>query len=169
MEIKARCKDWRPLHDVLMEAGARFIGQDHQVDTYFRIDRGRLKWREGEIENHLIYYRRPDREGPKRSDVQLYPVSPGASLKALLADALGILTVVDKKRRIYFIENVKFHLDEVSGLGAFVEIEAIGKEMSASPKELEAQCRHYMALLNIDPADWVDLSYSDLLLNSSFR
>ncbi len=86
-----------------------------------------------------------------------------------MADALGVLTVVDKKRRIYFIENVKFHLDEVKGLGAFVEIEALGKEMSATPKELEAQCRRYMALLNIAPADWVDHSYSDLMLNSSVR
>ena len=32
---------------------------------------------------------------------------------------------MDKKREIYFIHNVKFHIDNVKNLGTFIEIEAI--------------------------------------------
>ncbi|HFD33211.1 MAG TPA: CYTH domain-containing protein, partial [Gammaproteobacteria bacterium] len=45
-----------------------------------------------------------------------------------LTAALGIFKIVDKQRRIYFIGNVKFHIDEVKGLGSFVEIEAIDED-----------------------------------------
>lgn len=167
IEIKARCADWKKQHAILIKNGARYVGEDHQIDTYFKVPEGRLKLREGKIENHLIFYHRPDQEGPKQSDVQLYPVEPGKGLRGLLTNALGLLVVVDKKRRIYFIDNVKFHLDEVQGLGSFVEIEAIGQSPAHSPLHLETQCRHYMALLNIDPKDLVDVSYSDLLLNQA--
>ncbi|HUU22776.1 MAG TPA: hypothetical protein VM389_09600 [Phycisphaerae bacterium] len=63
-----------------------------------------------------------------------------------------------------FIENVKFHVDEVDGLGRFVEIEAIDADGALGPDTLHAQCRHYMDLFGIDPADLIDRSYSDLIL-----
>ena len=129
IEIKARCSTPLSIQAILKAHNARFIGLDHQIDTYFRVPNGRLKLREGNIENSLIHYNRANQSGPKQSDVTLLK-SPNeiATLKKILSDSVGILAVVDKKREIYFIENVKFHLDKVVGLGHFVEIEAINSE-----------------------------------------
>jgi adenylate cyclase, class 2 len=61
-------------------------------------------------------------------------------------------------------ENVKVHLDTVSGLGSFVEIEAIDLDGSLGPAVLEAQCRRLMTVLEIADADLEPSSYSDLML-----
>jgi len=144
---------------------ANFIGIDHQIDTYFKVPNGRLKLREGEIENHLIHYQRTNIAGPKKSKVLLFKSSPGSSLKSLLTAALGIWTIVDKKRAIFFIGNVKFHIDEVKNLGSFVEIEAIDEDGTIAESSLEEQCRHFMDLLGIQKEDLLEVSYSDLLVS----
>lgn len=174
VEIKARCADLAPARATLHGMGARLVGPDRQVDTYFRVPNGRLKLRQGLIENNLIFYAREDRTGPKRSDVILYGTRPGSDLKVLLTAALGTVVTVEKQREIYFVavegvgldgvENVKVHLDTVEGLGAFVEIEAIDLDGSIGPERLRAQCERLMAQLGIRDADLVADSYSDLLL-----
>lgn len=164
VEIKARCAHPEEAEYILMQEQADFIGLDHQIDTYFRVPEGRMKLREGNIEHSLIYYRRENQEGPKTSDVILHKPSKDPGLKDLLTHSLGILTVVDKKRKIFFIGNVKFHLDEVIGLGSFVEIEAIDKEGNIGREALQKQCDHYLQLLGIKTGDLVAVSYSDLLL-----
>ncbi len=165
VEIKARCAAHDRIRGLLKARAARFVGEDRQVDTYFQVPRGRLKLREGTIERALIYYRREDRAGPKASEVLLYRPEPGTALKEMLAQALGVLVVVDKRREIYFIDNVKFHLDHVDRLGAFVEIEAIDADGTLGRAALRAQCEHYLRLFEIDAADLVSVSYSDLLLS----
>lgn len=152
---------------ILMQQNADFKGTDHQVDTYFNVVSGRLKLREGNIENSLIYYERKNTVGPKTSNVILYKLNPDRNLKEILVKSLGVLTVVDKKRKIYFVDNVKFHLDEVIGLGNFVEIEAIDKENSIGKETLQKQCDFYMKLLAIKDRDLIEVSYSDLLLNNN--
>jgi hypothetical protein len=107
--------------------------------------------------------RRPNQAGPKESDVLLHPVTAGDELRALLTAALGVLVTVEKRREIYYLGNVKFHVDQVSGLGGFVEIEACG-EADAERSALLAQCREYMRLFHIADRDLVERSYSDLLL-----
>ncbi|MDO8558382.1 MAG: class IV adenylate cyclase [bacterium] len=164
VEIKARCSDSERIRQILISKNADFHGKDHQIDMYFNVQRGRLKLREGDIENYLIYYERKDKEGPKESHVTLFPTTPRTSLKEILEKSLGVLVVVDKKREIYFIENVKFHIDEVAELGAFVEIEAIDKDGSIEKEKLQEQCQLYMQLFGISDTDLVSVSYSDLLL-----
>ncbi|HMB93619.1 MAG TPA: class IV adenylate cyclase [Rhodothermales bacterium] len=167
VEIKARCDDQERIRRLLQGREARFIGEDHQIDTYFRVPHGRLKLREGTIEHHLIHYHRPDQHGPKGSDVLLYKPRPDAGLKALLTRALGVLVVVDKRREIYFIDNIKFHIDRVEGVGTFVEIEAIDEEGRIGTEPLHDQCQHYLDLFDLPPASLVAGSYSDLLLEKS--
>jgi len=117
IEIKARCADQQAIRDILRARGADFRGIDYQIDTYFNVGSGRLKLREGNIENALVYYERNDQAGPKEAHVTLYQTTPDSGLKEILTKALSILVVVEKQREIYFIENVKFHLDTVAGLG----------------------------------------------------
>src|SRR6266542_4550115 len=127
-EFKASCGNIELLESKLKELNPLFIGTDHQVDTYFNVSNGRLKLREGTIENSLIHYNRTNTATAKQSDVILYQHQPDKNLKDVLSKALEIKIVVDKKRKIYFIDNVKFHFYEVNELGSFLEVEAIDKD-----------------------------------------
>jgi predicted adenylyl cyclase CyaB len=137
------------------------------VDTYFRVATGRLKLREGNIENALIHYDREDRAGAKRSSVLLYRCAPDPALKQILALHLGVRVVVDKQRKIYFLDNVKFHFDRVAGLGEFVEVEAINQDGIFSEVQLDRQCQYYASYLGISEDDFVRGSYSDMLERSA--
>lgn len=165
IEIKAKCADPEFVADKLKALSADFIGTDHQVDTYYAVKDGRLKMREGNIERNLIYYHRDNQNGPKKSDVLLYSPGKDDTLKEILYGVLGIKVIVDKHRDIYFIGNVKFHIDRVNGLGDFVEIEAIGTE--GEENDLERQCIHYMGVLGITDDALIDRSYSDMLIEWS--
>jgi len=165
IEIKARTTEQDRIREILKSNNADFKGVDHQVDTYFKVHSGRLKLREGNIENHLIYYERENIAGPKKSIVMLYKSNPDSNLKEILIKSLGVLAEVDKRREIYFIGNVKFHLDNVVGLGTFVEIEAIDKHGSVGYDMLLEQCNYYLVLLHISKDDLIETSYSDLLLH----
>ena len=162
-EFKARVADPDALEAKLQSLNPDFKGEDHQIDTYFNIEDGRLKLREGNIENSLIYYQRPNQASAKVSDVILYPCHPEKGLKDILTRVHGIKVVVDKRRRIYFIDNVKFHFDRVAGLGTFIEVEAIAKEESIPLETLMGQCNKYQAFFEIQAAQIVDVSYSDLI------
>lgn len=164
VEIKARCSKPEQIRQLLQSSGAEFRGTDHQIDTYFRVSDGRLKLRQGNIEKSLIHYRRKDQPGPKDSYVNLcrMEVIP-ENLRSVLASALGVWVEVDKQREIYFIDNVKFHLDQVVGLGSFVEIEAIGQPEVDARADLLAQCQYYLKHFGIEAEQLVSNSYSDLL------
>jgi len=164
-EFKARVSEITSLEQKLLSLNPVFIGEDNQCDTYFNVVEGRLKLREGNIENALIYYKRQDVSGAKISEVILYEHKPDLSLKNILENSNGIKVVVNKKRRIYFIENVKFHFDSVDNLGYFIEVEAIDKTGTVGIDSIKEQCERYAAFFNIEEADFVSLSYSDLLLN----
>lgn len=164
IEIKAHCPNPEQVKALLEAKKADFKGIDHQIDTYFSAAKGRLKLRQGNIENTLIHYQRENQAGPKQSDVNLYHPQNTAALKAVLDNALESLVVVDKLRAIYFIDNVKFHVDEVKNLGHFVEIEAIDRDGTLGIAQLKTQCEYYMQYLNITSDALVERSYSDLLL-----
>lgn len=166
-EFKARTKDIAGLEEKLLELDPHFIGEDHQVDTYFNVKRGRLKLREGDIENSLIYYERPDTSSPKQSDVLLYEHAPAPMLKEVLTRVHGIKAIVDKKRKIYFVDNVKFHFDTVKGLGTFVEVEAIDKTGDLGLEIITEQCNYYARLFEIKQEDYIGISYSDLVLTTT--
>ena len=164
IEIKAKSDQQNKIREILKSRDADFKGIDHQIDTYFNVNNGRLKLREGKIENYLIYYQRENKEGPKQSDITLFKSAPDSSLKEILIKALGILVVVDKKREIYFIDNVKFHIDEVNNLGKFIEIEAIDHDGTIGKDKLLKQCQFFLDLFKISQKDLISVSYSDLLL-----
>ncbi len=163
-EFKARVENIAAKVDVLLKNNPLLIGEDHQIDTYFHVNVGRLKLREGNIENALIHYERSNTADAKLSSVILYQHQPDKSLKEILIKSLGVKAVVDKKRKIYFIENVKFHFDTVQNLGTFIEVEAIDKDGSIGINKLKEQCAYYADLLKILPEDYVAFSYSDMII-----
>lgn len=164
--LKARLDQLDPIRAFLMEHHARLAATDHQVDTYFHVPNGKLKLRHGTIENALILKDAGARPDPCAGDEGYFALeSPDVNADALgdiLGRALGTKAIVEKKREIYFIENVKFHLDEVKGLGCFLEIEAVDVDDSITAEELAAQCCRYKEALGIREEDLLALSYSDL-------
>jgi adenylate cyclase, class 2 len=164
IEIKARTTRAEAIRQFLQDEGADFKGIDYQADTYFNVPKGRLKLRQGNIENSLIYYEREDQPGPKASNFNLVQVEDSSALKELLIKSLGIKVVVEKQREIYFIENVKFHIDSLGQLGNFVEIEASNKYRPLSLERLNEQCKYYIKQFAIHDTDMVNISYSDMLL-----
>jgi predicted adenylyl cyclase CyaB len=164
VEVKARLADPARARAALRAAGAVCKGTDRQVDTYFRCPRGRLKLREGDIENALIHYHRPDEPGPKPAQVTLYAAPAPARLRELLTRALGVRVTVAKARVIHFLRNVKVHVDDVAGLGTFLEIEAVDADGTIGAARLLAQCRDTMRRLGVRQEDLLRGSYSDMML-----
>ena len=164
VEVKARCSDPDRVREILKSMNATFQGTDHQIDTYFKVPKGHLKMRKGNIENNLIYYERTIySSGPKQADVILCK-NPTPEFIEILDRFFGVLVVVDKTREIYWIGNVKFHIDWVEKLGSFVEIEAIDYEGTIGKEKLAEQCSHFIQLLNLNPDNFIAVSYSALLL-----
>lgn len=174
VEIKAKCADPVRVRKTLKARRAVYRGLDHQVDTYLKVPRGRLKLREGDIENALIYYKRVNQKNSKKCNSLLWKLfahkgqagseclSPMRLLKKILEEACGILAIVEKRREIFYIGNVKFHIDRVKKLGNFAEIEAFGPERESA--KLKKQCEFYQQLLGISKRDLLADSYSDQLL-----
>ena len=166
IEIKAKTCRALQIRQYLLTHGAAYIGTDLQTDTYFNVPHGRLKLREGNIENNLIFYDRNNQAGPKQSVFSLFPVDQPVLLKEIMSNALGKKVIVQKTREIYFINNVKFHLDQVDGLGEFVEIEASNKSADLKVEVLKEQCSFYMQAFEIQENDLINHSYSDMLTES---
>lgn len=166
-EFKAATTQLAILEEKLLTLNPVLKGTDVQIDTYFTVPEGRLKLREGNIENALIHYMRPDIAGAKQSDILLYQHRPDATLKAILVKTLGIKVVVKKTRKIYFIGNVKFHFDTLDNLGSFVEVEAIADEQHATLDAIQQQAYFYKDFLGIKETDFIAVSYSDLVMGYS--
>jgi adenylate cyclase, class 2 len=164
VEIKASHDHPNLVREYLQKQDADFKGVDHQIDTYFNVTNGRLKLREGSIENNLIYYKRINEPKAKESQFQLVNIPEANVLKEVLTQCLGIKIVVKKKREIYFIGNVKFHIDEVADLGSFIEIEASNLHDHVSKERLGKQCDFYIKQFGIKDEDLIAFSYSDMLM-----
>ncbi|MBI2423985.1 MAG: class IV adenylate cyclase [Candidatus Hydrogenedentes bacterium] len=167
IELKARLADWDGAPQVCERLAAAPQGEIHQVDTYFRVPGGRFKLREAKPgRTELVFYRRPDTAGPKGCDYVLEAVAP--SIKGMLEDALGILAVVDKVRTLWLWHNVRIHLDEVKGLGRYIEFEAV---MADGQDDSEGYDRlgTLIEAFGLQQDDMEPVSYLDLTLASPGR
>lgn len=168
VEIKARCDNQDFVRKFLQEKGAYFKGVDNQTDVYFQTNNGRLKLRKGELEGALVFYKRENVKGIKPSKFTLYKSQKPDELESILRESLGVLVEVVKQREMYYIENVKFNIDNVEGLGKFIEIEA----MTEDPNEIEILTQvvnDYLREFKINEEAIQSHSYSDLLLEKNKR
>jgi homotetrameric cytidine deaminase len=166
VELKARDADPRRSLEVALGLGADDHGEIAQRDTYYSRARGRLKLREqhpGHAE--LIAYRRADSPDATESAYRIARVGDAEATRDALDAALGTLVVVEKRRRLLLWDGVRIHLDQVEGLGAFVELEAVadpGSDIAAEHEKVD----RLRAELQIADDALVAGSYSDLLLDA---
>jgi adenylate cyclase class IV len=174
LEIKVRCAsdDLDAIRHRLDALVCAPIQRLHQVDTYFRVDRGRLKVREIRAVGNpdavdraeLIAYARPSADGSRWSTYQVIPVAAhaAADLVSGLLLTHDLLVRVDKVRHVGLVGQTRVHLDDVEGIGAFVELETVVSSQGEEAASLEH--RQVIAALGLGLFDSVPGSYSDLIL-----
>ncbi len=164
IELKARDPDPERALATCESLGAEAGGVLVQRDTYFDVPQGRLKLREeASAVPHLIAYERPDLAGQRESRYRIVEVEQADEMKAALSVALGIKIVIAKERCLFLWEGVRIHLDQVDGLGNFIEFEAIAPAASDLSHE-KAQVRTLRQAFDIADADVIGGSYCDLAL-----
>ncbi len=162
VELKCRCRDLEAVRRRAEAAGARDAGVLVQRDTFYGAGRARLKLRviEG-ARAELISYERPDEEGPRTSRYRIAPVERPDELGAVLAHALGVTGEVRKRRRLRLLRNTRIHLDEVEGLGHFVELETVLGD--GSEAEGRRELDEIAAALGLEDEERVAVAYVELL------
>ena len=163
VEIKARAVDFVALNALAEQLSGAPAVVIRQVDTFFLTATGRLKLRELESGvAQLIYYDRADLQGPKRSDYSIFETHDAAPLKSVLSMALGIRGTVEKVRHLYLVGQTRVHLDDVKGLGQFMELEVVLR-----PDQTDEAGRQVaeglISSLGIDRQDLLESAYIDLL------
>lgn len=158
--------------------GAHPVGRLEQVDTYFFAPNGRLKLREVAEDGQpaaawLIAYQRPNATGARLSAYEMAPVPDAAALLAVLRPTMGVRVRVAKTRDLLLLRHTRIHLDDVRGLGHFVELETLvgppdaRRDASAAGTADETtgtqELHEIVAGLSLRLADSLPGSYADLL------
>jgi predicted adenylyl cyclase CyaB len=163
VEIKARIESvasLRPRAAAIADHGPTEIAQD---DTFFACDTGRLKLRAfADGTGELIFYRRADQQGPKASFYLLSRTAEAGALRELMTQACGVTGRVRKDRTLYLAGQTRIHLDEVAGLGSFLELEVVledGESVEAGVRT----AHEIMAKLGVHTSQLVEGAYVDLL------
>jgi adenylate cyclase class IV len=162
IEIKARVKDLDGLWRRAQEIGAEPVWSRRQRDVFFNAPVGYMKLRtvEGEPAELIVYLRAPGSE-PRPSDYDIVPVTDAPALEKALGRGYGVRGVVEKTRRLLLWRRTRIHLDEVKGLGTFLELETVVSGIT--PEEALAETREAIRLLALDPATFQDRPYLELL------
>ena len=166
IEIKARVQDFAAIKSRAEKLSDTPVEVIPQEDTFFNVPQGRLKLRVFAPDRaELIYYTRPDQEGPKRSDYHIAHTSDPENLKRALELAYGIRGVVNKTRYLYLVGQTRVHLDDVQGLGQFMELEVVMREGQEDAEGQEI-AEGLMTSLGVERSDLIDGAYMDLLEKS---
>ena len=166
VEIKARADDLGSLRSrvVMLTPAPPAVIVQH--DTFFVVPHGRLKLRRfADDTGELIFYERPDRAGPRESSYVRYWSPDPVALSVLLAQTFGVRGVVEKRREVFLVGRTRIHLDDVRGLGTFMEIEVVLQEGEAV-SDGEQVVDQLLATLGIPASSLVEHAYIDLLTSA---
>ena len=167
IEIKAKVSDFDAFYKRAEELCA---GQKptilKQRDTFFNSPNGRLKLREFQAMDsnpaELIFYDRPDSDGPKLSSFVKSSIVDVDNLKEALRLAIGTKGEVKKTRYLFLYGQTRIHLDVVEDLGTFMELEVCLKEDQTIEQGNEI-AKNLMELLGVKETDLVKGAYMDKL------
>ncbi|XP_003706749.1 uncharacterized protein LOC100875650 isoform X2 [Megachile rotundata] len=136
-----------------------------QHDTFFKVAEGRLKLRRFENgSGELIYYKRSNILGPKLCNYEKAALEANAcvEIKNILSASNGCIGTVEKTRQLYMVGQTRIHVDDVEGLGNFLELEVVlTKEDDEYKGEKIAQ--DLMNKLGVKIQDLISEAYIDLL------
>jgi adenylate cyclase class IV len=163
IEWKARARDAGRQRELAARLASGPPELLEQADTFFLAARGRLKLRQlAPDRGELIAYERPDQAGPKPSLYSISRTADPAGLREVLAQAQGVRGEVRKRRWLYLVGQSRIHLDEVEGLGTFLEVEVV-LEPRQSVAEAERIALGLRRALDVRDEDLIEGAYMDLL------
>jgi len=166
IEIKAHARNFSEIKSHAEKISDTPVEAIPQQDTFFNVEHGRLKLRVlAPDRGQLIYYERADQDGPKRSDYHIAETHDPESLKRVLELAYGIRGLVKKTRFLYLVGQTRVHLDDVEGLGHFMELEVVMRE-GQSDAEGQAIAESLMASLGVERGDLLEGAYMDMIESS---
>lgn len=163
IEIKARIESVRMLQPRVAALDGEGPFEIRQDDTFFRCEHGRLKLRDFlDGSGELIFYRRPNQAGPKESSYVRSATSTPAALRESLSLAYGQAGRVVKRRVLFLAGRTRIHLDQVEGLGDFLELEVVLAEGEASENGVR-EAHELMRRLGVEADQLLEGAYVDLL------
>lgn len=134
-----------------------------QEDTFLRCDGARLKLRVlGSERGELIRYERSDVHDARCSRYLIARTTDPEVLKNILSKTLSIRGVVRKTRTLYLIGQTRVHIDEVEGLGTFLEIEVVLRD-GQPETEGKIIAERLMFEFGIEKQRLIPESYIDLM------
>ncbi len=157
--LKSQVEDLARLEEILIKSGSKFIGSDKQKDTYFETDRGKLKLRQGTLENLITHYERIEEDGIERTLVFRYDLNPTADAIQILFSDHKVIGVIEKERKIFYVGDVKVHLDTLPDKRMFVELEAIDRTDLVDAAVLRDKCGAVKEMLGIKDQHLVKTGY----------
>ncbi|XP_077994416.1 uncharacterized protein LOC144448137 [Glandiceps talaboti] len=169
IEVKARIRNIEELKKTASELSDSDGEVMMQEDTFFQCEKGRLKLRVFKNQDYpaeLIFYERPDTLGPKSSDYHFTYITDHEGLKVTLGKALGIKGMVKKTRMLYLVGQTRVHVDDVEGLGHYMELEVVMRPDQSQDEGMKI-ANELMDKLNIKRDDLVVGAYMDLILNQN--
>ena len=161
VEFKAELRDIVVARGVLHSLRAVHARTFHQVDTYYRIPKGKLKKREtaGE-ETEYIFYERPTQATPKVSSFTIF--SPEHARERFGKDPLPVWVTVRKERELWLVAHTRVHLDTVENLGTFLEVESLVSRSNTLARA-QASATELLKLLRPVLGELIDAGYADML------
>ena len=163
VEIKACIENFNDLEVKVIEIADTGPTELIQDDTFFECGNGRLKLRTfSDNSGELIFYKRPDKSGPKECFYKISNTSEPTTLRETLKLAYGAVGRVQKIRLLYFIGRTRIHLDRVKGLGDFLELEVVLND-NESPKDGVEEAEAILYKLGVKDTQLVNGAYVDLL------
>jgi predicted adenylyl cyclase CyaB len=158
LELKIKVDSRKYLLEKINVSKARYIKTIIQKDVYYNVGKGLLKLRIEDGTYTLIKYVR-DEKGKRWSNYHLLKLI-GENPENYLKDILKIEAVVEKKRELYMYKNTRIHLDNVKGLGNFLELESV---VLKNRKESEKEFNEVVKFLDLDLSRQIKASYKILL------
>jgi adenylate cyclase class 2 len=159
LELKIRCSSFTKIKKSLNEINAEFTGKLIQKDVYYKIAKGLLKLRIENGHQSLIKYFRDEKGKDRWSDFQILKFAD-SDAEGFLRQIFNIETVVEKKRLLFMYDNTRIHLDEVKGLGKFLELETI---VLFGLPDAKKRFKKIIGLLGLDFNNQIKKSYKILI------
>ncbi|MFB6081985.1 MAG: class IV adenylate cyclase [Halanaeroarchaeum sp.] len=177
VEVKVRA-DHDRVRAALAASDASLLGTVRQVDTYYDAPhrdfaatdealRIRREVTEGVETTTVVTYKGPlvEAESKTREEIET-PIDSVEEVDAILS-ALGfeVASTVEKERERWSLEDYHVTLDDVAGLGEFVEVEATA-EAEADIVSVREGALDLLRSLGLDPDAQIGTSYLGLLMSS---
>ena len=156
---KAVLKDVERMRKLILSLEFQFLGEEFQHDFYFKVVRGKLKYRKGSAKSLITHYERILSYNGERTVVYRYDLNPTQEEIQLLKSSNELIGEVRKQREIYRKENIFIHLDVLESGERFIEVEVKDFDKQFSEEELKSSCYTTFLQLGFDPEVLINTGY----------